>query len=187
MIYVFLAAGMGLVFLCRFAVDVLLKKLFPKDPRQEHGKSVRLPRMSSIMGLGLSFLAFVAILFYWAEFSTLIRIACLLTLGVGIFLLVQFCAFAVYYDETGFVYKSLGKKAKTYTYGEIRGQKSILSRSGVVSSLYVGEDELQLTSSMQNLQEFLQYAFGRWCEETGTDPDTVENNPQYLTYFPEVK
>lgn len=177
----------ALVFsLCRI-VDLLVKKLFPKKPQQLSGKAVRLPRYSSILGIGLTFLSFVALLFYWGEFSTVVRIACLLTLALGVFLLVQYLSFAVYYDEDGFVYKSLGRRAKPYAYGDIRGQKSILSRSGVVSSLYVGEDELQLTSSMKGLNEFLKFAFRRWCEETGTDPEIVENNPQYLTYFPELQ
>ena len=187
MFYLFLALFLGLVFALCYAVDLLLKRLFPKTPLQQTGKAVRMPRISSILGIGLTFAAFAAILFFWAEFTWVVRIACLLTLGVGIFLLVQFFSFAVYYDEEGFEYRALGHKAKTYAYSEIRGQKSILSRSGVVSSLYVGDDELQLTSSMQGLNEFLQYAFRRWCEETDTDPDTVENNPQYLTYFPSLK
>ena len=185
--YIFLALFLGLVFLACWGADKLLQKLFPKTPQQHSGKAVRMPRWSSIAGVGLTFLSFTAILFYWGEFSWLYRIACLVTLALGVFLLVQYFAFAIYYDDDGFVYKALGKTAKTYAYDDIRGQKSILSRSGVVSSLYVGGDELQLTSSMQHLNEFLKFAFRRWCEETGTDPETVENNPQYLTYFPETE
>ena len=177
----------ALVFFLCWCIDTLVKKLFPKKPQQYSGRAVRLPRLSSILGIGLTFLSFVALLFYWEEFSTVVRIACLLTLALGAGLLVQYLSFAVYYDEDGFVYRSLGKKAKTYAYGDIRGQRSILSRSGVVSSLYVGEDELQLTSSMKGLNEFLKFAFRRWCEETGTDPESVENHPQYLTYFPELQ
>ena len=38
---------------------------------------------------------------------------------------------------------------------------------------------------MQGLDAFLNKAFFRWCSAKGIDPDSVENNPRMLTYFPD--
>ena len=38
---------------------------------------------------------------------------------------------------------------------------------------------------MQCLDAFLNKAFFRWCSAKGIDPDSVENNPRMLTYFPD--
>ena len=61
----------------------------------------------------------------------------------------------------------------------------MLTRSGVNTLLFVGEESLQLYSAMQGLDSFLNKAFFRWCAVKGIDPDSVENNPAMLTYFPD--
>ena len=38
---------------------------------------------------------------------------------------------------------------------------------------------------MQGLDAFLNKAFFRWCAVKGIDPDSIENNPPMLTYFPD--
>ena len=65
------------------------------------------------------------------------------------------------------------------------GQRSLLTRSGVNTELFVGGESLQLYSAMQGLDAFLNKAFFRWCSAKGIDPDSVENNPRMLTYFPD--
>lgn len=179
----FLAAVFGVIRL----VDVIWRKLFPPHPITASGKSVRFGRKGGIMAIALLFLSFMGALFYFTQMTWLVRIACIVSFGMGAFLLVQNRSFVIYYDEEGFLYRDLGKKAKYYRYEDIAGQKSILSRSGVISSLYADGDELQLTSAMENLDKFLACAFSHWCEKTGVDPDTVEQNTALLTYFPQPK
>jgi hypothetical protein len=183
--YLFLALLAGLVFLICWGVDNLIKKLFPKHSQEELGKAVRLPRYGAIVGIFMTFIAFVAELFYFSQLEWYLHIACVFSLGMGVFLLVQYCTFGIFYDEEGFVYRQMRKKAKFYRYGDILGQKSILTRSGVHATLYLKDGEIIVYSAMKGLNEFLKFAFARWCEEKDIDPDTVENNPQYLTYFPE--
>jgi len=185
--YLFLVLLIGTVFLICWGVDSLLKRLFPKHPQQESGKAVRLPRYGVIVGIFLTFIAFVAELFFFKELEWYLHICCAVALGMGVFLLVQYCSFAIYYDAEGFIYRDLRHKAKFYRYGDILGQKSILTRSGVNSTLYLEGGEIIVYSAMQGLSDFLRYAFKHWCEEKGVDPETVENNPQYLTYFPECE
>ena len=185
--YLFLALLAGLVFLLCWGVDNLIKKLFPKHPQQESGKAVRLPRYGVIVGIFMTFVAFVAELFFFEELEWYLHVACVVTLAMGVFLLWQNLAFGIFYDSEGFVYRDLRHKAKFYAYKDILGQKSLLTRSGVHSTLYLEGGEIIVYSAMQGLNEFLRYAFHHWCEEKGIDPDTVENNPQYLTYFPECE
>ena len=57
--------------------------------------------------------------------------------------------------------------------------------SAIISTM--AGDEIQLYSAMQGLSDFLNKAFFRWCEQKGIDPDTVENDPSMLVFFPEPK
>lgn len=175
-VLLFMAAVFGLCFL----VDRLCRRLFPADPR----KAVRLPRRSVIFGVLLTFLGFTAWLVYWPQFAWYLRVSSILVLVMGVFLLVQYFSFSIRYDEEGFEYRTLGKKAMTCHYDEILGQESLLTRSGVHSTLYTKQGELPIYTALVGLPEFLKTAFSHWCEAKGIDPDTVENNPQYLTYFP---
>lgn len=185
--YLFLGLFILAVFLLCWGVDSLLKKLFPKHHQQFSGKAVRLPRKGAILGILLSFLAFVAELFYASRLEWYYHLCCLAAGAMGVFLLFQYLRFAVYYDADSFLYRDIRRKAKTFSYKQIRGQRSLLTRSGVNTTLYLEEDEIILYSAMQGVDEFLRFAFARWCEEKGIDPESVENNPQYLTYFPEIR
>ena len=60
-----------------------------------------------------------------------------------------------------------------------------MTRGGINTILFVGKDEINLYSAMQNLNPFLKHAFFRWCEANGIDPDSIENNPRMFTWFPD--
>ena len=121
--YLFLLIICAVVFLICFLIDLLLKKLFPKEAIEKGKQVVRLPRRGAIFGVILAFTALVVF----------VRI--------------------------------LPQKMDTL--------------------LFVGEESLQLYSAMQGLDSFLNKAFFRWCAVKGIDPDSVENNPAMLTYFPD--
>lgn len=183
-IYILLVAALfGLVAL----FDFLFQKLFPKNGTMKHGKAVRMPRYSFILGLLMTLLALIALLFLPFEGETFLWLGCVVVLIIGLYLLVNFSRFGIFYDDEQFIYRTLTKKARTYRYADIRGQRSFLAKSGLNTTLDVAGDEIQLYSAMQGLSDFLHKAFYRWCEETGVDPDTVENNPSMLVFFPEPK
>lgn len=179
--YLLVAIFMVLVFGICFGVDKLIKKLVPTDAR----KAVRLPRRSAVFGLLLTFLGFVMLLNFWNQLEWYFRIGSGIVLLMGVFLHWQYSAFSIRYDEEGFTCRSLGKKPMHCRYEEILGQKSIIARSGVNSTLYTEHGEIPIYSAQTGVQDFLETAFAAWCEKKGVDPDTVENNPNYLTYFPE--
>lgn len=176
-----IAAIFGLVAL----VDFVIGRLFPKKEIQKTGNTVRLPRYSSILGLMMTLLALFALLFLDLSENTALAVGCVVVLIMGIFLLVNFWRFGIWYDEEKFVYRTLTKREKTYYYKDITGQQAILAKSGVNTTLFVGGDALELYESMQGLGNFLSKAFYAWCRIKEIDPDTVENNPQMLVYFPE--
>lgn len=164
-------------------VDFVFHKLFPKSGAEQGGRAVRLPRYSSILGVLVSLVGLIALLFL--EGSWAIRLGCAVVLVIGLYLLVSFFRFGIFYDGAGFTYRSLTKRAKTYDYKDITGQRSFLARSGLNILLYVDGDEIQLYSAMQGLDDFMREAFRGWCQANGLDPDAVEHDASTLAYFPE--
>ncbi len=176
-----IAVVFGLVALA----DKLLQLIFPKNSTMKHGKAVRMPRYSFILGMLMTVLALVAILFLPLENETFLFGGCVIVLLMGLYLLISFGRFGIFYDDEQFIYRTLTRKARTYRYADIEGQRSFVAKSGLNTSLYAAGDEIQLYGAMQGLSDFLNKAFFRWCAQTGTDPDTVENNPSMLVFFPE--
>ena len=187
MIYVayvlLIAVIFGLIALC----DFLFKKLLPKPKHAQKGNVVRMPRYSFIFGILLSVFAVFALLIVPIAEQKLLWLACWIVLAMGVFLLFNFFRFGIFFDEEGFTYRTLTKKARSYRYDQIRAQESFLARSGWNSTLYVGEDEVPLTAAMQGVDKFLNKAFFAWCRQKDIDPDTVENDPSMLVFFPPLE
>lgn len=174
------------VFLVCFLVDLLLRKLFPKEKIEKSKQVVHLPRRQAIFGIILTFAAIVVFVrFLQQKMDVPLLLGGIAALLIGAGLLVNYCSFSIYYDDETFLYRDLRHKKTLYHYSQIRGQRSLLTRSGVNTELFVGGESLQLYSAMQGLDAFLNKAFFRWCSAKGIDPDSVENNPRMLTYFPD--
>lgn len=164
-------------------VDFLFKKLFPRSEAEKNGQAVRLPRYSSILGLVIALLGLIGLLFL--EGGWAVRLGCAVVLVMGLCLLASFFRFGIFYDGDSFVYRTLTRKAKTYYYKDITGQRSFVARSGLNILLYVDGDEIQLYSAMQGLDVFLRTAFQGWCAARGLDPETTKHDSSVLAYFPE--
>lgn len=176
-----IAVVFGLIALCDFG----LKKILPKPKHAQKGNAVRMPRYSFIFGLVLTLAAVMVLLSFSVKTQKLLWCSAWGVLVMGAFLLTNFIRFAIFYDEEGFTYRTLTKKAKSYRYADITAQQSFLAKSGWNSTLYVGGDEISLTAAMQGVDKFLNKAFFAWCKAKNIDPDTVENNPTMLVFFPE--
>ncbi len=183
MIYLLYGLLIAVIFGLIALVDFLFHKLFPKKTIMEN--AVRLPRRSLILGLILLFLGLFSLIYLDFSQEKVVYFGCWLALAMGVFLLVNFWRFGIFYDNEQFIYRTLTKKARTYRYSDIRSQRSFVARSGINIALDVAGDEIQLYQAMQGLPAFLNKAFYRWCEAKGIDPDTVENDPGVLVYFPE--
>jgi len=179
--FLLVAVIFGLVVL----VDLLLKKLFPREHAMKSGKAVRMPRYSSILGVIMTALSFVALLFLPLEGETFLMVGCVMVLVMGLYLVISYARFGIFYDDEQFTYRTMTRKARTYRYSDIQGQRAFLAKSGLNTTLYTADDEIQLYSAMQGLSDFLSKAFFRWCDQKGIDPDTVENDPTMLLFFPD--
>ena len=184
--YVLLLGFCAVIFLICFLIDKLIQKLFPKHELEKSKTVVRPPRKSAVFGVLLLVFPLMALLFWMPEEGdTLLTICCVGAMLMGAFLLVTYFSVSIYYGEDGFLYKTLRGGKKEYRYKDIRGQRSVMTRGGINTILFVGKDEINLYSAMQNLNPFLKHAFFRWCEANGIDPDSIENNPRMFTWFPD--
>lgn len=149
-------------------------------------QAVRPARRSATFGVILLFVPVVVLLFFMPKGGdTLLLIGCIAALIFGVILLVNYFSVTIYYDNEKFLYKTLRGGKKEFHYSQIRGQRSLMTRGGINTILFVGDEEINLYSSMQNLNAFLNKAFYRWCAAKGIDPDSVENNPRMFTWFPD--
>lgn len=176
-----IAVIFGLVALC----DFVFGKLFPKAKVKKTAKAVRMPRYSFIVGILIVFLGVIGLLFY-TKADLFLRIGMVIAMIMGLYMAVNYMSFGIFYDDEGFTYRTLTKKTITFRYEDITGQRSFLARSGLNTSLFVGEDEIPLNGSMQGVSDFMNCAFFAWCHQTGRDPDAQEYDPRTLRYFPEV-
>ena len=181
--FLLVAAVFGVIALC----DFLLKKILPKPRHTEKGNVVRMPRYSFIFGILMSVFAVFALLVVPIGEQKTLWLACWIVLAMGVFLLFNFFRVGIFYDEEGFTYRTLTGKARSYRFEEITAQESFLARSGWNSTLYVAGDEVPLSAAMQGVDKFLNKAFFAWCRQKDIDPDTVENNPTMLVFFPPLE
>ena len=173
----------GLIALC----DLLIKKLLPKPNHSQKGNTVRMPRYSFILGLLLTLFALFALLYVSYAAHKALWLSAWVVLAMGVFLLFNFFRVGIFYDEEGFTYRSLTKKARSFRYEEIYAQQTFLAKSGWNSTLYAADTEIPLTAAMQGVDSFLNKAFFAWCRQKNIDPDTVENNPTMLVFFPPLE
>ena len=187
MIYLLYILLIAVIFGLIALFDFLLKKLLPKPKHAQKGNVVRMPRYSFIFGLVLTLFSLFALMYVsYAEHKAL-WLSAWIVLAMGLFLLFNFFRFGIFYDEEGFTYRTLTKKARSFRYDEIHAQQAFLAKSGWNSTLYVADTELSLTAAMQGVDSFLNKAFFAWCRQKGIDPDTVENNPTMLVFFPPLE
>ena len=183
---ILVAAICAFVFLICFLIDTLFKLIFPKSRLEKSKQVVRPPRRSAVIGVILTFAGAAMLVKLLPEKSdVLFLIGSIVAVIFGVILLCTYFSIAIYYDDEGFLYKAWGHGKKEFRYSQIKGQRSLLTRGGVNTILFVGDEEINLYSAMQNLNAFLRQAFFKWCAAKGIDPDTVENNPRMATYFPD--
>ena len=184
--YIFVLIVCAVVFLICFLIDSLFKVIFPKSKLEKSKQVVRPPRKSAVAGVILTFAGVAVLIKNLAGTpDTLFLIGSIVAIIFGVILLCTYFSVVIYFDDEGFLYKAWGHGRKEFRYSQIRGQRSLLTRGGVNTILFVGDEEINLYSAMQNLNAFLSKAFFKWCAVKGIDPDTIENNPRMATYFPD--
>ena len=173
-----------------FGVCFLLDKGYTKvfRSRQQHksGLAVRVNKRYATFGIILILLGVIALFSGLTNGKTLL-IGGAIVLLIGIGLVVYYMSFAVFYDAEGFLHTAPGKKDRTYRYGEIRGQKLYLIQGGnIVVELHMTDGSaVSIQTAMEGAYPFLDYAFARWCEQTGRNAaDCDFHDPANSLWFP---
>lgn len=186
MIYVLIGIIMALVFALCFAVDKLWQH-FSKRASLGIGESkVRLSRSNVLFGVLLSVGGLVFLLFFAGQLGNIFYFFGAVILLMGLYLLLNYYSTGIDYHEAGFVYRRPGHRSQTFTYDQILGERAFINRAGINVMLYVGDEEVNLYSSMQGTQAFLQTAFLGWCASRGIAPEDAQApNPGNMVWFPE--
>lgn len=175
-------------FLLCFLVDKGFGKLFRSRPQHKSGKAVRLGKFYSLGGLILSLLGIMALI-TGISASVLLAVGGAVVLATGIFLIVFYLSFGVFYDDESFVTASFGKRSRSYRYEDIRSQQLYNNRGQVLIELYFSDGKsLQLQSAMTNVYPFLDTAFTGWCAQKGIKKEDCKfHDPEKSCWFPPLE
>lgn len=180
---------MAVVFGICYLIDLGFRKIFRNQQQHRSGLAVRLNKRYGSIGVILMVLGCAALIRGIPTQSWILAVAGGILILIGIGLIVFYLTFGVFYDDDAFVLTTFGKKSKTYQYDQITAQQLYLNYGQVVIELYLNDGRtFQLQSSMEGVYPFLDKAFARWLEQTGTDPDTCDfYDPANSCWFPPVE
>ena len=175
----------ALVFGACFLIDKGFTKLFRSQAQHKSGLAVRLNKKYGAFGLILVVLG-LATLFSGLGKGWLMVAAGGLIIAVGIGLVVYYITFGVFYDESGFVLTTFGKKSKLYQYRDIKSQQLYNSYGNILIELHLADGRsVQLQSGMTGVYPFLDKAFSKWCAQKGIDPESCSfHDPENSCWFP---
>lgn len=172
-----------------FLVDKAFAQFFRNKAQHRSGKAVRANKRYGLFGVILSVLGIMAICVGIADGSVLLW-GGIIVLLMGLGLAVYYLSFGVFYDGETFLLSRFGKKALTYRFSDIRGQKLYLVQGGnVIIELHMADGgTVSLQSTMDGVYPFLDTAFAAWCLQTGRDPQSCDfHDPSQSLWFPTVE
>ena len=170
-----------------YGADKGFTTLFRGRPQHNSGRCVRVNRKYAVAGILLAVLG-LSSLFNMGE-SKLFLFAGILLIPTGIFLIIYYMSFGIYYDDDGFLYSSFGKKSVAYEYGQIRGQQLYSASGSIVIELHMEDGStVSLQAGMPGIYPFLDEAFAGWCRQTEHDPENCSfHDPANTCYFPPME
>ena len=172
-----------------YAVDKGFTKLFRSKPQHASGQAVRLQNHYCSGGVILCLLGIAAI-FSGLEDSLVLILGGILLLLVGICLIVYYVSFGIFYDDSGFVLTSFGKRSRTYEYRHICTQQLYNSYGNVtIIELHMSDGRsVQVYSTMNGAYAFMDAAFAGYLRQTGkTREDCPFYDPSNSCWFPNTE
>ena len=175
-------------FLVCFLVDKGFTKLFRSKPQHSSGKAVRLGKFYSLGGLILTVLGVISVITGISR-SLLLIIGGGVVLAVGIFLIVYYLSFGIFYDSETFVAASFGRKSRTYRYADIQSQQLYNNRGQILIELHLQDGTaVHVQSSMANALGFMDTAFTGWCAQRGLEKEACDfYDPDHCCWFPKTE
>jgi len=180
------AAVFGLCFL----VDKGFTRLFRSRAQHHSGLSVRLNKRYASFGILLAVFGLAAV-FMGIDIREgwLFPVAGGLLIVTGIGLVVYYMTFGVFYDADGFVLTTFGRSSVTYAYKDIKSQQLYNNQGHILVELHLQDGRaLHLQENMEGAYPFLDYAFVRWCIQTGRSRESCAFfDPDNSCWFPPVE
>ncbi len=178
----------AVVFAVCYLVDKGFTKHFRSQAQHKSGLSVRLSKRYGSGGLLLAVLGLAAV-FVGIDDGWVLTAGGAVLIVTGICLVVHYMSFGVFYNESGFILSSFGKPDTTYTYKDIKAQQLYNNQGHTLIELHLQDGRaLQLQSTMTGVYSFLDYAFDRWCAQTGSDKNACDfYAPENSCWFPPVE
>ena len=178
----------AVVFGICFLVDKGFTKLFRSQAQHASGTAVRLSKRYGSIGLIVAVIGLAAVFTGLKEGWVLIAGGAIM-LATGIGLVVYYMSYAVFYDEDSFLFTTIGKRAKTYYYRDIKQQQLYNNQGHLLIELHMADgDTVQLQSTMHGYDKFMDHAFEAWLEQTGkTKEDCPFHDPEKSCWFPPVE
>lgn len=180
-VILFAAVVLGLCWL----VDRGYTKLFRSKAQHKSGLSLRQNKRYGSIGFILAVIGAAAVI--TAPDNTAVIIGGVILMALGIGLVIYYMSTGIYYDEDTFLWESLGKKNRTYRYDQIRCQQLyVMQGGGTIVELHMDDGKaIQVVSTMLGSDQFLQYAFVRYCHQKGLDPENCPfHDPENNLWFP---
>lgn len=185
-VLVILAAA-GTFGLC-FLVDKGFTKIFRSKAQHKSGLSVRANKRYAVVGLLLAVLSIAAVLNSLDGEWLLLAGGCLLAL-VGVFLIVYYMTFGIFYDDESFILTTFGKKSTIYRYADIKAQQLYVTYGNVIIELHMTDGRtVQLHANMEGAYPFLDKAYAAWLVQKGlTEEECAFHDPSNSCWFPPVE
>lgn len=178
----------ALVFGICFLVDKGFTRVFRSQAQHMSGTAVRLSKRYGSFGLIIAVIGLAAVFTgLGGGLVLIIGGAILMVFGIG--LVVYYLSYALFYDEESFIFTTVGKKAKTYYYRDIKQQQLYNNQGHLLIELHMADgDAVQLQSTMNGCFEFMDHAFKAWLRQTGRkEEDCPFHDPANSCWFPPVE
>jgi len=172
-----------------YLVDKTFAKLFRSKAQHRSGLAVRANKRYGVFGVVLTVLGIMAICVGITDGPVLIW-GGVFVLLMGIALAVYYLSFGIFYDGESLLLQRFGRKAVTYFYKDIVGQKLYLIQGGnIVVELHMADGSaVSVQSAFDGVYPFLDTAFAGWCLQTGRDPQSCDfHDPSRSLWFPTVE
>ena len=177
----------ALAFGAMFLIDKGITKLFRNQSQHQSGTAVRLKKGYGTGSVLLCLIAVLCLMQYVTAQNTLM-LACGIIIAVtGLGLGLYYIRVGIFYDSESFVYTTFTKKAVTYRYADIQGQKLYLIQGGShVVELYMRDgNSVSVQSTMTGAYDFLDKAAHARFRQLGVNSAECDwFDPENSCWFP---
>ena len=174
-----IAAVFGLCFL----VDKGFTKLLRSRPEHRSGLAVRPSKRYGSIGLIVGLLGMGGIIGGAVESNKALLACGALLVLAGAGLAAYYISTGIFYDEETFLFATLGKKERSYRYGDILHQKLYVVQGGhYIVELHMADGSaVMVQTQMDGYREFLNHAAAVWRAGKENCPPA---DPDQLAWFP---